>query len=74
LIQKTSLILWDEVPMQHKACFEAVNHTLNHICNTGAERVFGGIPLVLGGDFAPILPVIHRGTRQATVLACIRHS
>ena len=25
LIRKTSLIIWDEVPMQHKACFEAVN-------------------------------------------------
>ena len=30
--------------------------------------------MVLGGDFAQILPVIRRGTRQATVLACIRHA
>jgi len=30
--------------------------------------------VVLGGDFAQILPVIRRGTRQATVLACIRHA
>jgi len=74
LIQKTALIIWDEVPMQHKACFEAVNRTLNDICNCGEQRIFGGIPIVLGGDFAQILPVIRRGTRQATVLACIRHS
>ena len=74
LIRKTSLIIWDEVPMQHKACFEAVNRTLNDLCNRGEERVFGGIPVVLGGDFAQILPVIRRGTRQATVLACIRHA
>jgi len=74
LIRKTSLIIWDEVPMQHKACFEAVNRTLNDICNVDDQHVFGGIPLVLGGDFAQILPVIHRGSRQATILACIRHS
>ena len=74
LIRKTSLIIWDEVPMQHKACFEAVNRTLNDICNTREDLVFGGIPVVLGGDFAQILPVIRRGTRQATVLACIRHA
>jgi len=74
LIRKTSLIIWDEVPMQHKACFEAVNRTLNDICNTNHLRVFGGIPVVLGGDFAQILPVIRRGTRQATVLACIYHA
>ena len=60
--------------MQHKACFEAVNRPLNDICNTVQDRVFGGIPVVLAGDFAQILPVIRRGTRQATVLACIRHS
>jgi len=74
LIQKASLIIWDEVPMQHKACFEAVNRTLNDVCNSGEHQVFGGIPIVLGGDFAQILPVIRRGSRQATVLACIRHS
>ena len=74
LIRRTSLIIWDEVPMQHKACFEAVNRTLNDVCRTGDQRLFGGIPIVLGGDFAQILPVIRRGARQLTVLASIRHS
>ena len=74
LIRDTSLIIWDEVPMQHKACFEAVNRTLNDVCNTGGQQLFGGIPTVLGGDFAQILPVIRRGARQLTVLASIRHS
>ena len=60
--------------MQHKACFEAVNRTLNNVCNTDGEQLFGGIPTVLGRDFAQILPVIHRGARQLTVLATIRHS
>jgi len=74
LIRRTSLIIWDEVPMQHKACFEAVNRTLNDVCNTGDHQLFGGIPTVLGGDFAQILPVIRRGTMISTVLASIQHS
>ena len=74
LIRRTSLIIWDEVSMQHKACFEAVNRTLNDVCRTGDQRLFGGLPIVLGGDFAQILPVIRRGARQLTVLASIRHS
>jgi len=52
--------------MQHKACFEAVNRTLNDVCNRGNQQLFGGISTVLGGDFAQILPVIRRGTRQST--------
>ena len=47
---------------------------MNDIWNTNNPRVFGGIPVVLGGDFPQILPVILHGTRQATVLACIRHA
>ena len=59
--------------MQHKACFEAVNRSLNEICKVSDSCTFGGIPTVLGGDFAQILPVIRRGSRQATVFACIQH-
>ena len=60
--------------MQHKTCFEAVNWTLNDICHTNDSSLFGGIPTVLGGDFAQILPVVRRGSRQATVQACLQHS
>ena len=74
LIRSTSLIIWDEVPMQHKSCFEAVNWTLNDICHVSDSCLFGKIPTVLGGDFAQILPVVRRGSRQATVQACIQHS
>jgi len=74
LIRKTSLIIWDEVPMQHKSCFEAVNWTLNDICHVSDSCLFGKIPTVLGGDFAQILPVVRRGSQQATVQACLQHS
>jgi len=73
LIRKPALIIWDEIPMQHKACFEAVNQTLNDIRKVCDTCTFGGIPTVLNCDSAQILPVIRRGSRQATVLACIQH-
>ena len=48
--------------MQHKYCFEAVNRTLNDICEiTDSAGYFGNIPIVLGEDFASILPVVPRG-------------
>ncbi|CAJ2640229.1 unnamed protein product [Trifolium pratense] len=31
LIQKANLIIWDEAPMMHKHCFEAVDRTLKDI-------------------------------------------
>jgi len=72
LIRQTSLLIWDEVPMQNKYCFEAVHRTLADIRDD--PSLFGGIPTVLGGDFAQILPVVPRGSREATVQACIQRS
>ena len=67
LIRSTALIIWDEVPMQHKYCFEAVNRTLNDICHASDNDLFGNIPIVFGGDFAQIIPVVPRGNRAAIV-------
>ncbi|KAL8143854.1 hypothetical protein V2J09_016886 [Rumex salicifolius] len=38
------------------------------------EKLFGGIPILLGGDFRQILPVITEGTRQEIVQASISNS
>ena len=60
--------------MQHRHCFEAVNRTLNDICGTADDCLFGNIPSILGGDFAQILPVVRRGNRGTTVAACLQSS
>ncbi len=65
LLTRASLIIWDEVLMQNKENFAAVKTTLQDIC--GREDLFGGIPVVLGGDFAQTLPIIPRGNRAAQV-------
>ncbi|GAB2295406.1 hypothetical protein Dimus_038353 [Dionaea muscipula] len=72
LFRETKLIIWDEVPMQHKHCVEAVDRTLRDICN--CDKPFGGKTVVLGGDFRQILPVIPKGFREQIVNASLRRS
>ncbi|KAF7140271.1 hypothetical protein RHSIM_Rhsim06G0045600 [Rhododendron simsii] len=72
LFKTTSLIIWDEVPMQHRYCVEAVDRTLQDICDN--NKPFGGITVVLGGDFRQILPVIPKGVREQIVGASLRRS
>ncbi|XP_050211524.1 uncharacterized protein LOC126661705 [Mercurialis annua] len=68
LIQNTDLIIWDEAPMTHKFCFEALDRSLRDILkfkNSDAiNEPFGGMTVVLGGDFRQILPVIPKGGKM----------
>jgi ATP-dependent DNA helicase PIF1 len=52
LIRVCSLILWDEAPMMHRHCFEALDRTLQDI--TQCRLPFGGKVVVLGGDFRQV--------------------
>ncbi|XP_019151929.1 PREDICTED: uncharacterized protein LOC109148648 [Ipomoea nil] len=68
LIMQSKLIIWDEAPMMHKFCFEALDCTMRDIMRAknpkSLDMTFGGKTVVLGGDFRQILPVIPKGTRQ----------
>ncbi|PIA41356.1 hypothetical protein AQUCO_02200045v1 [Aquilegia coerulea] len=72
LFKRAKLIIWDEVPMQHRFCVEAVDRTLRDIREI--NEPFGGVTVVLGGDFKQTLPVITKGTRQEIVRACLTKS
>jgi ATP-dependent DNA helicase PIF1 len=48
LLRDTRLIIWDEVAMQNKEVVEAVDKCLRDI--TKVNSLFGGIPVVLGGN------------------------
>uniref|UniRef100_A0A8R7UV33 ATP-dependent DNA helicase n=1 Tax=Triticum urartu TaxID=4572 RepID=A0A8R7UV33_TRIUA len=78
LIQNTSLIVWDEASVNHKYCFEALDRTLRDIMSDtrpNAENMqFGGITVVLGGDFCQTLLVIKHATRQQILKSCILNS
>jgi ATP-dependent DNA helicase PIF1 len=72
LLRETDLIIWDEVPMQHKHAPECVDRTLQDIRHNNSP--FGGIPVVFGGDFQQILPVVEKGSREQIVDACLQRS
>lgn len=78
LIQVAALIIWDEAPMTHRRCFEALDTTMRDILSEHdpAKSIvpFGGKPVVLGGDFRQILPVVRKGSRSAIVGASITNS
>eukprot|EP00256_Glycine_max_P058043 XP_014625993.1 uncharacterized protein LOC100778282 [Glycine max] len=76
LLNQTSLIIWDEAPMAHKFCFEALDHSFRDIIkhNSKDNKIFGGKVMVFGGDFRQILPVIPRGSRSDIVNATINSS
>lgn len=78
-----NLIIWDEVTMQHKHCFGAVNRLLNDLRTNPSSTqtsgrpvnpLFGGVPVVFGGDWAQILPVVRHGERPQIIDACFQRS
>nr|XP_015637912.1 uncharacterized protein LOC107280855 [Oryza sativa Japonica Group] len=75
LLIESALIIWDEAPMTRRHCFEALDRTLRNIlsetCPTNSIIPFGGKPVVLGGDFRQILPVVPKGSRLAVINASI---
>merc|ERR1711884_363247 len=72
VLKQTSLIVWDECTMTHKAAFEAVDRTLRDLRNRGL--LMGGVTVVLSGDFRQCLPVIQRGTAADELRACLKAS
>jgi hypothetical protein len=72
LIRRAVLVNWDEAPMQHRHCFETVDRTFRDIRE--CDQPFGGLTMVLGGDFQQILPVIVKGSPAQIVGSCIQRS
>ncbi|KAL6509682.1 hypothetical protein OROGR_022992 [Orobanche gracilis] len=78
LLKVTKLIIWDEAPMTHRYCFEALDRSLRDVMRSSdgskSKKPFGGLVVVLGGDFRQILPVVPKGTRHDIVHASISSS
>ena len=72
LIRQTKLIIWDEAPMTHCFALEALDRTLQDIRHN--DNPFGGLVVVLGGDFRQTLPVVKRASRAAIVESSIKRS
>jgi ATP-dependent DNA helicase PIF1 len=78
LFRKTKLIIWDEAPMMNRYCFECFDRSMRDIMSyngvDNSHKPFGGISVVLGGDFRQILPVVRKGGRQDILAATINAS
>ena len=72
VLHETAIIIWDEVPMQHRHTIEAVERTLRDIL--GNNLSFGGITMLFGGNFRQTLPVVPHGTRSHIVGATLCRS
>ncbi len=70
LLWETQLIIWDEVLMQKREVVEAVDKCLREI--TKVDSLFGGIPVVLGGNWAQSLLVVPQGSHGDIVNACLQ--
>ena len=73
LLIETSLIIWDEAPMNDRKCFEAVDKTLRDILNEPTHP-FGGKSVLLGGDFRQTLPIKPKGTKKDIIASSIVES
>ena len=72
LMRATAAIIWDEVGAQHRLAIEAVDRTLRNL--RSSDRPFGGITVILGGDFCQTLPVEPGGSVEGIVDATIQRS
>ncbi|XP_074314298.1 uncharacterized protein LOC141649509 [Silene latifolia] len=75
LLIRAKLIIWDEAPMTHRHCFEAVDKSLKDVMRVldvgNAELPFGWKVVVFGGDFRQTLPVVSKGSRADVVAASL---
>ena len=72
VLQQTGIIIWDEVPMQHKFAVEALDNTLKDILEN--DKLFRGITVLFGGDFRQTLPIVPRGSKHQVLKASLRNS
>ncbi|KAG5716843.1 ATP-dependent DNA helicase PIF1 [Termitomyces sp. T112] len=70
LLLETKVVIWDEVPMQHKNAIDSVDQGFRDILEKDVP--FGGVTVVFGGDFRQTLPVIQQGLRQQMIAASLK--
>jgi len=59
--------------MNNKYCFETLDKTLQDLRNN-YNTPFGGMTVLLGGDFRQILPIITHGSKEHIIDATLSNS
>ena len=63
VLRDAAVLIWDEAPTAPKSVFQAVDFLLQDLRQD--TRPFGGLPILLGGDFRQIPPVMKFLDRDA---------
>lgn len=69
LLHQVTLLIWDEILIQYRFCFEIVDQILQDIWSN--NRLFGDWLIIMGGGFAQIFFVVYQDIRTTIVEACI---
>jgi ATP-dependent DNA helicase PIF1 len=72
LFWECSLIIWDEIHMQHWHCPKVVDHSLHDICSN--DKLFGSLVVVFGRDFHKKFLVIIKESKGQIVVAFLQRS
>ena len=72
LMRAVKCIVWDEIVPQHRYAIEALDRTLRDLKDT--NKPFGGITLLMGGDFQQTLPIVPKGSCEDILDAMITRS
>eukprot|EP00267_Zea_mays_P028013 XP_008657432.1 ATP-dependent DNA helicase PIF1-like [Zea mays] len=70
LLQKASLLIWDEASMAKRQSIEALDNSMRDIMGR-PDLPFGGKTILFGGDFRQVLPVVRKGSRAQIVAASL---
>lgn len=73
LLQKTTMVIWDEATMTDRRCFECVDRSFRDILGE-RSKLFGGMSMLLGGDFRQTLPVKRKKSHQDVMASTLPNS
>lgn len=65
LIRQSNLIIWDELPMTHRYCVEALDRTLKDLM--AVDQPFGGKTILFSGDWRQTGPIVKNAAPTDTV-------
>jgi hypothetical protein len=72
LMRAVKCIIWDEIVPQHRYAIEALDRTFRDLRDN--NEPFGGVTVIMGGDFQQVLPVIPKGSREQILNATLTRS
>ena len=72
LIQKTRLMVIDEMTMANRKMMNCIDRSLQEALNN--DKPFGGITVVLVGDWRQTLPIVQKGSKAQILYETLKHS